>query len=144
MILADLSQGMDRLCHRHHDRITEAQCAMCETPICDDCIMRGESDLPFCSLACAERFKVLDQQRQETEKFDPWPTRIWTSIFLVVILTAFGALTGSVMAFAQIRPAIGASGDYYTKFMLVRIAAGASMGAIAAGSFLVRYYRRKD
>ena len=117
---------------------------MCQTPVCEECITRGETNLSFCSLSCAERSKVLEQQRQEAEKFDPWPTRIWTSIFLVVILTAVGALGGTFMGFLQIRPAIRASGDYYTKFMLARIGAGAAMGAIGAVSFLMRYYQRKD
>jgi len=86
---------------------------------------------------------ALSKERQESETLDPWPTRIWTSIFLILVLTLVGRLAGGFFCFAQLTRRYGYRGDDFPQFLRTAVIIGALCGAASACGFLFRYYRRK-
>ena len=85
---------MEHRCQNHLDRIADRQCACCDKFICADCAMSAESGASVCSINCSDRLLQLAQERAEAEKFDPWPVRISSSLFLILLLAFLGTLAG--------------------------------------------------
>jgi hypothetical protein len=141
--LEPMRKDMDQLCHRHHDRLAERRCEACETPICTECVLREQTGLNVCSFACADRLAVLARQKEEAEKLDPLPTRIWTSIFLIVVLSLVGGLAGGFLCFAQLTKRHGYRGEHFPELLRTMTIVGAICGAGTGCGFLIRYYRRK-
>src|SRR6185503_945512 len=93
------SDETDVQCHRHDDRQAERLCDACETPLCAECVLREQPEFDACSFSCADRLIRLAEEKKEAEELDPLPTRIWTSLFLVIFLTVVGGLAGGFLAF---------------------------------------------
>ena len=134
---------MAQLCHRHHDRLAERRCAACETPICGECVLREQTGFDVCSFACADRLTALAKQKAKEEELDPWPTRIWTSLFLMMLSAIGGGVAGGFLCFAQMMKRRGYRGEHFPELLRMMVIVGAISGAAMAFGFLVRYYRRK-
>ncbi len=139
-------------CFNHSDRSADHNCVYCAKCICADCARGMESGAVVCSLACMDRVEELARERMEADQFDPWPTRILSSLFLILFLSTLGALAGGWLGVrsgytrhrtyhdAKMRELSPEAFNTRVKWFAVE---GGGAGAACAIWYLVRYYRRR-
>jgi hypothetical protein len=133
---------LDHACIHHPDRITRDACYCCGRYICQECSSRTKTAQLVCSEACRDRLLEREKETEEFNRFPGWPTRIWTSLFLLLLLSSLGGIAGCHFG---IRMIARARLSVPTSWVVLKgvTCAGAIVGVGSALVFLYRYYRRK-
>jgi hypothetical protein len=156
-LLTAMESSAQFRCQNHFEKRADRECVCCEKPICGECAMPSPSGAWVCSMVCQDRLVEMAQERKEAEKFDPWPVRILSSLFLIVLLAVLGTLAGAWFGMRSgthryrhheryysrpDRPPPLTAEQFNTRLKWHAIIGGLS-GAGCAVCYLARYYSRR-
>jgi hypothetical protein len=103
----------------------------------------SEAGAKVCSFACADRMTARAKVGAEENKLEGWGTRIWTSAFLLLLLTLGGGLLAGFLSFTPANLWFQQNNPDFESYLNWRVLCGALGGTSAALGFLHRYYTRR-